>query len=156
VGAWINAYQNLFTVADPSELLLRYNPTVLTGFEVGMRVKVEIDGIEHSGTIVMIPNGEPASNVENPRFRDSTIIKVEELPDVVKPGDSATIRVIFQDKRDVITIPRAGLRTMGARNYVVVRKNEMNIEVDVDVGVQTPTMIEIVAGLEEGDQILLR
>ena len=156
VGAWINAYQILFTVADPSELFLRYNPAVLTGFEVGMRVKVDVGGVEHSGTIVMTPYGEPAVDEENPRFEDSIIIKVEELPDGVDPGDSASIRIIFQEKSDVIIIPRAGLRTMGARNYVIVRKNEMNIEVDVEVGVETPTMVEIVTGLEEGDQIILR
>ena len=133
-----------------------YKRQVLTGFEVGMRVKVDVGGVEHSGTIVMTPYGEPAVDEENPRFEDSIIIKVEELPDGVDPGDSASIRIIFQEKSDVIIIPRAGLRTMGARNYVIVRKNEMNIEVDVEVGVETPTMVEIVTGLEEGDQIILR
>ena len=156
VGDWINAYQHLFTVADPSVIFLRYSPAVITGFEVGMVVKVDIEEIEYTGTIVMTPHGEPTIDVENPRFEDSIIIKVEELPEQVSPGDDASIRVIFQEKHDVITIPRAGLRTMGARNYVVVRKDDINREVDVEVGVETPTMVEIVTGLDEGEQIVLR
>jgi len=156
IGDWINAYQHLFTVADPSVIFLRYSPAVITGFEVGMTVKVDIDEIEYTGTIVMTPHGEPLIDVQNPRFEDSIIIKVEELPDQVRPGDDASIRVIFEEKHDVITIPRAGLRTMGARNYVVVRKDDINREVDVEVGVETPTMVEIVTGLDEGEQIVLR
>ncbi len=156
IGDWINAYQHLFTVADPSVIFLRYSPAVITGFEVGMVVKVDIEEIEYTGTIVMTPHGEPVIDVENPRFEDSIIIKVEELPDQVSLGDDASIRVIFQEKHDVIAIPRAGLRTMGARNYVVVRKDDINREVDVEVGVETPIMVEIVTGLDKGEQIVLR
>lgn len=156
IGDWINAYQHVFTVADPSVIFLRYSPAVLAGFEVGMTVKVDIEEIEYTGTIVMTPHAESVIDVENPRFEDSIIIKVDELPDQVSPGDDASIRVIFQEKHDVITIPRAGLRTMGVRNYVVVRKGDINREVDVEVGVETPTMVEIVTGLDEGEQIVLR
>ena len=136
-------------------IFLRYSPAVITGFEVGMAVKVAIEGIEYTGTIVMTPHDEVLIDVENPHFEDSIIIEVEELPDEVSPGEDASIRVIFQEKHDVITIPRAGLRTMGARNYVVVRKEDINREVDVEVGVETPTMVEIVTGLDEGEQLSL-
>jgi len=156
IGEWVNAYQTLFTVADPSVIFLRYSPSVLTGFEVGMTVKVDIEGAEYTGTIVMTPHEESVIDAENPRFEDSIIIKVDELPDYVSPGDDASIRVIFQERHDVITIPRAALRTMGARNYVVVRKDEINREVDVELGVETPTTVEIVAGLEPGEQLVLR
>lgn len=156
IGDWINAYDHLFTVADPSVLFLRYSPAVVTGFEVGMTVKVDIEGIEHTGTIVMTPHGEPTIDAQNPRFEDSIIIKVEDIPDNVEPGDDASLRVIFQERQDVIIIPRNALRTMGARNYVVVRKDEINREVDVELGIETPTMVEIVVGLEAGEQIVLR
>lgn len=156
IGEWINAYHELFTVADPTEMFLRYSPAVTTGFEVGMTVRVDIEGVEHMGTIVMTPHGETEVDIENPRFEDSIIIQVEDIPDTVTPGDDASIRIIFQERRDVITIPRAALRTMGARNYVVVRKDEMNREVDVELGVETPTLVEIAAGLEGGEQIVLR
>lgn len=156
IGDWINAYQNVFTVSDPEVLFLRYSPAVLTGFEVGMKVLVEIEGLEYTGTIVMTPDSESLINAENPTFEGSIIIEVESLPQEVRPGDDASIRVIFQERRNVITIPRSALRTMGARNYVIVRRDEVNREVDIELGIQTPTLVEVIDGLEPGEEIVLR
>lgn len=156
IGDWVNAYHVLFTVADPSVLLLRFNPTVMTGFEVGMDVIVEIDRVDFAGKIVMTPRNRDEILPNDLRFENSIIVEVTDKPSGVEPGDNASIRVIFQEKNDVLVIPRSGLRTVGQRNYVIVRRDEINREVDVEIGVQTPTSVEIVAGLSEGEEIILR
>jgi hypothetical protein len=41
------------------------------------------------------------------------------------------------------------------RSYVQIADGERKKEVDVEVGLTTPTEVEIVKGLEEGQQVIL-
>jgi len=156
VGDWINAYTNIISVIDPSVIYLKYVPlTGLSRYEVGMEAIVTIGQKNYHGTIVMVPKSLDEINVDE-RLRDSVLIAVDDLPEDVKYGDTASITFIFDKKEDVIVIPKAGLRTYGDRSYVVVMKDGVSREKDVEVGMQTPTLIEITAGLEEGEEIILQ
>lgn len=155
IGDWINSYQTIFTLVDPSKLFLRAQPPLLHRFQLGMEMEVTIQGEVFTGIVVMAPS---ATNEEitDERFLNAVVIDVPDLPDTVKPGDNATTLFIFERREDVLMVPRAGLRTYGNRNFVVVREDDVNRERDVEKGMETSTMVEILLGIEEGEQIILR
>jgi macrolide-specific efflux system membrane fusion protein len=155
VGDWVNSYQNLFTVVDPSILYLCFQPTSFSKFQVGVKAEVTIDGQLYHGTIVMSP---AATNMEitDERFRNTVVVEIEDLPEEVEAGDTASLKFIFNERKNVIIIPKSGLRNYGTRDYVVVRHDGVNREVDVEKGMETATYVEIISGLDEGAEIILR
>jgi HlyD family secretion protein len=91
----------------------------------------------------------------------------------VKPGMSATAKIITQTKDDVLLVPNQALKISGKTNYVLkalnVSKNDvkksikggiiLNKEpqrVDVKTGISNDEFTEITEGLNEGDVVVLR
>jgi macrolide-specific efflux system membrane fusion protein len=67
------------------------------------------------------------------------------------------VSIITQKKDKAILIPLAALRTYSGRNYVQVVDNQGNKkEVDVELGQQTATDVEIVKGLTPGQKVVGR
>jgi len=55
----------------------------------------------------------------------------------------------------VVVIPPSALRTLSGRYYVqVVEADGTKREVDVEVGQQTATQVEIIKGLEPGQKVV--
>jgi len=67
------------------------------------------------------------------------------------------VSVITQRKENAVIIPLAALRSYSGRNYVQVVDDKGNKrEVDVELGQQTSTDVEIVKGLTPGQKVVGR
>lgn len=67
-----------------------------------------------------------------------------------------SVTVVTNKIKDALVIPPSALRTIGSRTYVQVVDENGKREVDVEVGVQRPTEIQIIAGLEPGQKVVGR
>lgn len=59
-------------------------------------------------------------------------------------------RIIIDSSKQTLAIPLGALRTFNDQTYVRVLDGETRREVYVETGITTPTMVEILDGLEEG------
>lgn len=155
MGDWVDTHTTVYTVVDPSDLYLRLNSASVTGLHLGMKADVIVGDQVYSGEVVMTPSSSN-EDTRDQRLRNAIILSVEGLPDTVMPGDRASIRVVLEERNNVVVLPRAGLRTYGSRNYVLVRDGDTNREIDIEIGMETPTYIEVISGIDEGDTIILR
>ena len=158
-GDWVEPYQTLVIVADPAKLQLSYsvsNPSQLADVEVGMDAKVVYQGQELKGKVVQTPGSAPY--VEDERLRDkysrSLYIDLEQIPENAEIGDMADVEIITDVRENVLTIPKSALRQYFGRTYVHVLDGEQRREVDVEVGLENATSVEIVSGLEEGQLVI--
>lgn len=72
----------------------------------------------------------------------------------IKSGMTATATITLQSKENVIRIPSEALITSNGRSQVRVKVND-NIQVKpVTVGINTGRWVEIINGLEEGEQLV--
>jgi hypothetical protein len=55
----------------------------------------------------------------------------------------------------VIVLPRGAIRSYMDRYYVQIMEGDYRKEADIEVGLMTPTQVEIVRGVEEGQQVIL-
>ena len=83
-------------------------------------------------------------------------IEVEDLPEEVEMGTNAQITLILEQSYDTIIVPKQAVRNYMGRKYVNVLENGLNNERDVRIGVETATEVEILEGIEEGEEIILR
>ena len=55
-----------------------------------------------------------------------------------------------------IVIPKYLVKTLSGKNYVQVYKDGVKKEADVETGISNATEIQIVSGLSEGDEVVVK
>ncbi|MFC5532221.1 efflux RND transporter periplasmic adaptor subunit [Cohnella yongneupensis] len=170
-GAQIKAYDAICIIADPSRLIVAatLSRDDLEKVAVGMEVRVDINNAGTvQGTVKQMPQaqtdannggqgGQGQGNQGPVRLDQYLLVDVKELPKEVTRGTPLSVAVITNRKENAVVIPTATLRTIGARSYVqVVEADGTKREVDVEVGQQTATDVEILQGLTPGQKVVGR
>lgn len=159
-GDIVNAYQTIVTVADRSDLQLTYvaaDSKDLLPIEAGMPVSLKYKGKDYAGKVLQSPSNAPTAADEATVERQAVtiIIGMDDPPDGVQIGHSAELTIPLQRRENVILLPRSAIRSYMGRSYVQIADGDRRKEVDVELGLSTPTQVEIVHGLEEGQQVIL-
>jgi len=72
----------------------------------------------------------------------------------IKPGMSVSVSIIIDSKVDVLAVPVSAVKTQGETSYVEILVNNEPQKKEVTTGLANDTFIEIIEGLNEGDQII--
>jgi multidrug efflux pump subunit AcrA (membrane-fusion protein) len=153
-GDAVSAYQTLITIANPRDLRLQYSGFNAGEFLMGMEVEVTYEDEPYVGEVVMTPATVPFDAPE--ALKDKVHIRVDRLPDTAELGDYASLSLTLARKEDVIVLPRRLVRSYLGRRYVQIIDDGVVSERDVQVGLETPTEVEIVRGLDVGQQVVVR
>lgn len=154
LGEYVNAYQTVVRVADPTKLQLRYSQDKINSFSLGMKATVKIDNEEYEAEVTMTPAEAPEDADE--QTKKSVFLKVDNMPEGVKVGKNATISLTLEKQEDVIIIPKQVINNFANRRFVNVLKDNIREERDIEVGIQNDTEAEVIKGLEEGELIIIR
>jgi len=156
-GDVVQPYQTLVQVADPNDLEIILDAKRLSDphiVKTGMKADLVINQQEMEGEVVSSPSSVPDDvDEEN---KDAIIFRVDKLPDDAEMGDTVSISITLEKKENVLIIPLQALRSYMGRNYVYILEDGSKKEVNVEVGIKSATEIEVVSGLEEGQQVILR
>jgi multidrug efflux pump subunit AcrA (membrane-fusion protein) len=158
---YIEPYRVLVSVADITQLRLAYESggtdLQLSSVMVGMEAEVTWEAEKIKAAVTQTPSSAPVTQDQQLRERYSKLLFLElaKVPDKVEIGDFADIMIVTKKKEDVLLLPARALRSFLGRNYVQILDGERISELDVEVGIKTVTEVEIMNGLEEGQQIIL-
>lgn len=151
-GDYVNAYQNLLRVADTESLLLEYKGDKAAYFSLGTEVEVNIDDKVYTGEVVFNASNAPIEELE--KYKDTVRIKVEELPEDVRLGQKADIKLVIARKENALIIPRNSVYLNLGDPYIYVLENNVRTERYVKLGIESSTMVEIVEGLQDGELVI--
>ena len=164
-GELVKAYDPIVTIADTGNLVVTadFSKTDREKIAVGMPAIVDINGVgKFEGKVSMLPvprddeSGNPQQR-RSERPEDYVQIDIGEMPEGAVRGTPLSASVIIKRIENAVVIPPSALRTIGSRTYVqVVEPDGSKREVDVAVGLQTSTMVEILEGLEPGQKVVGR
>jgi macrolide-specific efflux system membrane fusion protein len=176
-GDQMKAYDTVATVADLSQLTVAASigGDDLKKIAVGMEAQVDINGVgTQKGKVKQLPNpkaqnsGQGAGNggfypggggdaVQRDTIDNYVLIDLDKFPEGLSRGTPLSVSIITSRKEKAVTIPIAALRSYSGRNYVQVVDEQGNKkEVDVEIGQQTATDVEIVKGLAPGQKVVGR
>lgn len=161
VGRNVNPTTPAFVLGDPAQLEVIADINPSTGDEEvremfeGMPVAAIPDAnadLELTGTIRQLPSpyGTGASD-------ESVIHVVLDSPpstSTYQTGDKVTVIVKLASKEAVLWLPPDAIRSAGGRTFVIINGDSGPQRVDVEIGLQTRDMVEIVSGLEEGQVVV--
>ena len=157
--------QALVQIADVETLSVAavVEEVEVTKLGVGQPVRVTGDafpGIELAGELVEVAShassSAPGASAQFPvRARLGTPAPDERR--ALRIGMSVDLHILVRDDPAVLTVPLAAVERSGDALMVRVRDAQTGEAhaVRVETGATTPTAVEIVSGLREGDQVLL-
>jgi HlyD family secretion protein len=83
------------------------------------------------------------------------LITVDDAKGDLLPNTNVTVRVTTKQHKDVLSVPREALRTVGTTNYVFKIVDNKLVRTPVTVDVVNLTRVEITSGLSDGDKVAL-
>jgi macrolide-specific efflux system membrane fusion protein len=173
-GDPIRAYETIASIANLDELTVAATITTddLKKVSVGMEVVVDINAAgQHKGTVQQLPipkkdqnqgggfydPNNPNNQKQQDRIENYLVVKLHSTPEGLSRGTPLSVAVITQRKENAVVIPLAALRSYGGRNYVqVIEPSGSKREVDIEIGQQSSTEVEIIQGLQVGQKVVGR
>jgi len=161
-GDYVEPYRTLVTVADPAKLRISLrvdNSGDIREVNEGAAAEVKVGDTTAIGKVVQTPASSPATPNKElaEKYAKTLYIELPELPEAADIGKLADVRIITQQRDNVVKIPKSGLRSYLGRNFVRVLEDDKKLrEIDVEPGLSNSTEVEIISGLEEGQVIVLQ
>ena len=160
VGRNVTPTTPAFVLGDPHQLevtadLDTNSDDQVKQFFEGMPVSVNFEsngGAKVAGTIRQLPSpyGTGAS--------DERVVHItlQEAPSAgtYQLGDTATVIVPLASKQGALWLPPDAIRSVSGRTFVIVNSASGPKRVDIQIGLQTRDMVEIVSGLAEGQVVV--
>ena len=164
-GVPVRQRQRLFTLPDLSrmEIQAMLHETVVSQVQPGMPVRVRMEalpGRDYEGVVSSIsplPLAERKSETGSEVTYFLAKIKLTSPPDGLRPGMTAELEIVTAARLGVLAVPYTALAQDGKRRICqVVHKDPDRIERRiVKVGPASHDLVEITAGLSEGETVLL-
>jgi HlyD family secretion protein len=81
-------------------------------------------------------------------------VRLDAIPEGLRPGMSAEVEIRTALRQDVLTIPPDALAVESGRDVCYVRNPDGLERREVKLGKSTRDLLEVVAGLEEGEEVV--
>lgn len=153
-GAFVSQNAPIADVVDITSVRLVANVVEkdLKELETGNGTRVQVDaypGETFTGRIARV------SPVLDPATRTAPIeIEIPNPTYRLKPGMYARVGITTHTKKDALVLPSSAVVDLGGRRGVFQLQNENAVFRTVQVGTEQGTVVEILAGLKEGDEVI--
>jgi HlyD family secretion protein len=172
IGTMNNPGTVLMIIADLSvmEVEVEVDETDVIGIKIGHQAEVRIDALPDqtvAGKVTEIGSSALQKLTSSQESKDfKVIITLENPPENLKPGLSASADITTAEKKDVLAVPISAL-VLREKEEEEKKKNEEQEEgvyvvensrvkfYPVEKGIMGEMMIEIISGLEEGKEIVV-
>jgi RND family efflux transporter MFP subunit len=161
VGRNVTSTTPAFVLGDPDELEViadldasKGDTEVREMFE-GMPVTVSLDAnpdMKLTGTIRQLPS--PYGTGESDDRAVHVVMDSPPSAGTYQSGDKVTVTVQLASKEEVLWLPPDAIRSAGGRTFVIINSENGPERVDIEIGLQTRDMIEIISGLTEGQVVV--
>jgi HlyD family secretion protein len=164
-GQEVSAYYNIFTIGDPTNLIIRsnYDYDLANMMTKDSDVKMYLHPDDEQGyAIQFVPNFMPFSDTTSEK--ESGVASTDylyfslptDLPkDQIPLGRTITLVIVLGKKDDVLLLPPAAIREYKGLNFVIVLDGDRRRRVEIEeVGLKGTDRWEVVGDLNEGDQVL--
>ena len=122
----------------------------------GTLVTLLVNREEVEASVVSAETLGLADDEPNSKGQKTVYFRLVTPDGTLEAGDRATLTLLLAQSSDTLYIPARALHTVGDRKFVYRKdENGLKIMVDVEIGLVTNTYVEVLSGLEEGDNVIL-
>jgi|FLOH01.1.fsa_nt_gi multidrug resistance efflux pump len=161
-GATVRERQPILTIPDMRAMAVKVNihESAVQRVAVGQSVRVLIDAFpdqELTGVVSKVAVVADSANAfMNPDLKVyPTTITIDGEHDWLRPGMSSEIEILVDRLVDVIYVPVQAVTYFDDKRVVYVANGGRPGRREIEVGSFSESFIEVVSGLEEGEEVLL-
>ncbi|MEK7063721.1 MAG: efflux RND transporter periplasmic adaptor subunit [Patescibacteria group bacterium] len=144
----------LITDAKTAELSL--NEVDVAKVQVGDKAALTFDAVEDAtleGTVAEVDSiGTVTQGVVSYQIK----IAFDTGEYTIRPSMTVNASIIVESKQGVLVVPASAVKEQNGESYVEAMREGRLTRVPVEVGITDDIRVEIVAGLNEGDEIVVR
>ncbi len=139
---------------------IKIHEASLDKIQAGLDVTLTVDalpGKRYSGKVVKVaPLPDPTHVFLNPDLKVyRTEVLLTEKDPALRAGMSCTARVLVKEFDDAMYVPIQAVIRVGGQPSVYVKQGNDFKRMPVEIGLDNGSMIRIVSGVEEGDEVML-
>ncbi len=161
-GAEVYERQGIIKLPDPSrmQVAVRIHESNSNKVQVGQVTYIEVEGVpghQFVGEVTRIASvADSKQGWLNPDLKEyETVVTLDPTEIPLKPGVTATVRIIIEQLDNVLAIPVPAVYGRGAKHFVFRGTSRSAEPVEIEVGAASNEFVEVRSGLEIGDPILL-
>lgn len=169
-GDWVNPGVTVVRVIDVTDLYIKINPSNDIGeFLIGRPITIRYEGEYFDGTIVRNQSGKQWDEATQGALKDENDVEIlgeqsediivkfnDIIPETSAVGNIADTLLILDSREQVIVISANLVKTVNGVKCVYVFKDNERVQVNVTLGLQSGSLVEITSGLEVGDEVIIR
>lgn len=160
-GDGVEREGRLLSIGDPTQESIRLEMNTLNAAKVGIGMPVRVSVIGPNpevfdGRIVQV---SPQAVTEANNSEQSTVeaeATLNQPSGSLIPGSAVSVDIILAQRQNALVVPVTAIQREGESPYVWVRDGDnLARQREVTIGLETLEAVEITAGLQEGDEIVV-
>lgn len=157
VAPGISSPMVLLTIADMSKMQIetQVDESDIGKVQVGQKVTFTVDASPGKTFTGVVSNVSSKANVQQNVVYYNVLIDVDSPEGLLKPTMTARVSIAVGESTNTIVIPLSAVKSNNGQSYVVVMKDGKSQNVPVTTGLTNDDKVEILSGLNEGDQIVM-
>ena len=156
VGATISLTTAVTTVGDLSLLQIRTEIAEPYAGKIRIGTPADVSFVAWPGKTFKTHIVEISPVVSNVTRTISLKLEFDEKHPELKAGMFASIKLVTETRKNTVLIPSVCVVTRGEGKYVFIAQDNKAVMTQVSIGLDVDGVAEIIAGLAEGEEIVLR
>ena len=157
-GDQVGAGATAFRLDDLSSLLVdvKVSEVDINSVSIGQPVTLSFDAIlgkEYHGKVVEVTQ---AGTADQGVVNFTVTVQLTDADSLVKPGMTAAVNVVVEEKKDVLLVPNSAVRLVDGQRVVYVLVDGKPVQKKINLGSSSDTESAVIGGeISEGDLIIL-
>lgn len=160
-GATVRERQKIFSLPDISKMRVntKVHESMIEKLRIGLRARVRVDSFADQvlpgevAEVATLP--DPTSFFNSDVKVYTTQIRLEKTIPGVRPGMSAQVEILVDEKPDVLSVPVQAILQYKGANHVAVRNQDGYTFREVTLGLSNDKHVEVAKGLTAGEVVAL-
>lgn len=163
-GATIRERKAIIELPDLSQMKVdaRIHESLVSRVRPGLPARIRIDAVPGKifrGKVMSVSSVPVDGDWMRPDLKEySCIVSIEYTPGEdtqLKPGLTAEVEIIVQERANVLQVPFQSIVTAGNTRYAYVLENGKAERRELSTGASNDTHVEILDGVGEGEKVIL-
>ena len=162
-GEDIGAGKNLCTIVDENSLYFFNDQGGGRNLRFGMDVSIVVNDKTYDAKVTAAPDTAPEDASSKAKKYSAVHLTEGSLKQVLEDNKGAaqvvagwaTIQAITVQRDNVLAVPEQAVKKDGQKYYCSILQGEEKYDMPVEVGATAGGYIEILSGLNEGDEVIL-
>lgn len=157
-------------ITQQKMVTIPFNEVDVTSIKLGQNAVITFDAIDDLSIPGVVAEIDTLGTVSSGVVTYNVKVAFDSPDERIKPGMSSNVEITTQEKKDVLTISSSAIKNKNKKTYVEIfevplpdSKSPMGltssvlpIRKEITIGLSDDSKTEILSGLDEGDQIVLK